>query len=714
MLCLLQRLVGKHSHTLLHKLIHLVVQFGVLLDIFLEGGDYVGGIIEQLAHLLEGSLHFIERFLNPFAGDGLDTADTGGDTAFRDNTDHTDIAGIVDMCAAAKLYGIAVTDHAHFIAIFLAEERHSTHSTGLLNGHIAVLVARTGFANILIGQTLHFFQFLGGNLLEVREVEAQHVGRHKGAFLLNVCAEHLAQGVMQQVCGGVVGRCAPTGIHINLSFKLSLEIGGKFGYQMNCGTVLALGVENFDYLIAIGECAAVAYLTAHLCIEGGAVEHQLIEFFIFLLNLAVTQDTRRSGELVVADKLLLAIAENHPVGCLYSGSIAGAFFLSGHLAVEALLVERHTLLLQNQLGKVERESVCIIKHECFLAVDFLFAGFQCIVDYMLKQGDTLVESAEECILLLFGDFDDKLALLCDFGISLAHRLNQCVDEAIEEGFFLLQECIGITHGAAQDSANHIAGLGIGGKLAVGDGEGDCADMVGNHAHSHINLVVLAIFLARKFRDFGNHRGEDVGVVVGGFSLESHTEALEAHAGIDYLGGERFERVVGLAVELHKHEVPDFNHLGVVLVDQLGAGHFGTLLGRTEVDMDFRAGAAGTGLAHLPEVVVLVAVDDVRFRKVLCPVAGSFVVAAQTLSRATLKYCSVEMFGIQAEYIHKKFPGPVDGLFLEIIAKRPVAEHLEHCVVVGIEAHLFEVVVLAADAQTFLAVGHTGPFGCFIA
>jgi len=49
--------------------------------------------------------------------------------------------------------------------------------------------------------------------------------------------------------------------------------------------------------------------------------------------------------------------------------------------------------------------------------------------------------------------------------------------------------------------------------------------------------------------------------------------------------------------------------------------------------------------------------------------------------------------------------PVDGLGLEVVAERPVAKHLEHSMVVSVVPYLFEIVVLAADAQALLAVGH---------
>src|SRR5208337_5385503 len=42
-------------------------------------------------------------------------------------------------------------------------------------------------------------------------------------------------------------------------------------------------------------------------------------------------------------------------------------------------------------------------------------------------------------------------------------------------------------------------------------------------------------------------------------------------------------------------------------------------------------------------------------------------------------------------------------FLVVVAERPVAEHLEKSVMVGVAAYRFEIVMLARDTQTFLTI-----------
>ena len=194
-------------------------------------------------------------------------------------------------------------------------------------------------------------------------------------------------------------------------------------------------------------------------------------------------------------------------------------------------------------------------------------------------------------------------------------------------------------------------------------------------------------------------------------MQHADEALEAHARVDHVHRELLQRTVGLAVELHEHEVPNLNHLRVVLVHQVAARDATglALLRGTAIDMDLRAGAAGTRVAHLPEVVVLVAVDDVILRHVLGPVAGCLVVAGDVFLWRPLEHGHVEVFRIQLQHINEILPGHVDGALLEVVAKRPVAQHLKHRVVIRVVAHLLQVVVLAADAEALLGIGTAARF-----
>ncbi len=86
------------------------------------------------------------------------------------------------------------------------------------------------------------------------------------------------------------------------------------------------------------------------------------------------------------------------------------------------------------------------------------------------------------------------------------------------------------------------------------------------------------------RDLSDKRCEHVSVIVGAFTLKSHTQSFKPHACIDHLGGQRFERAVGLAVILHEYKVPDLNHLGMIFIDERRTANLIAFLVSAQVDM----------------------------------------------------------------------------------------------------------------------------------
>jgi len=203
------------------------------------------------------------------------------------------------------------------------------------------------------------------------------------------------------------------------------------------------------------------------------------------------------------------------------------------------------------------------------------------------------------------------------------------------------------------------------------------------------------------------------------ALDDRGDALEAHAGVHVLRGQRGEGAVGVGVVLDEDVVPDLDAAGVGAVDQRGP--LGLLLGRglpragAQVDVDLGARTAGAGLAHHPEVVLLAAVDDVHLRveahraELRRPQLPGLLVALGRvlLGRIGLVDGRVDALRRELPDLDHQLPGPVDGVLLEVVAEGPVAQHLEEGVVVGVQAHVIEVVVLAAGADALLGVGRAG-------
>ena len=131
--------------------------------------------------------------------------------------------------------------------------------------------------------------------------------------------------------------------------------------------------------------------------------------------------------------------------------------------------------------------------------------------------------------------------------------------------------------------------------------------------------------------------------------------------------------------------------------------------RTYIDMYLRARTTGTDVAHLPEIVFFIAVDNTFFWQKLLPHCGSFVVARETVFFRAFENGYVQPVFIEFYNLCQELPSPRYSLFLEVIAKRPVAQHLEHRMVVCVVSDLLEVIMFPTDTQTFLSICHTRVF-----
>ena len=131
-------------------------------------------------------------------------------------------------------------------------------------------------------------------------------------------------------------------------------------------------------------------------------------------------------------------------------------------------------------------------------------------------------------------------------------------------------------------------------------------------------------------------------------------------------------------------------------------------------MNFGARATGAGVAHFPEIILFIAMQNPLGRKMFHPNVFGFFIQGQVVISASFKNSGIHAVGRYPHFIVQKFPGPINCLLLEIIAKRPVAQHLEHGMMVRIVANFLQIVMLARHAQTFLCIGNTYRLGRLVA
>ena len=121
-----------------------------------------------------------------------------------------------------------------------------------------------------------------------------------------------------------------------------------------------------------------------------------------------------------------------------------------------------------------------------------------------------------------------------------------------------------------------------------------------------------------------------------------------------------------------------------------------------IDVDLRAAAARSGIAHRPEVVGHAELADVIGRHEIQPALVGLVVARDAL--LALEHGDVQLRRIESPLLGQEVPRQLDRVLLEVVAEREVAEHLEEGVMAQRRTDVVEIVVLAADPHALLRRG----------
>ena len=146
---------------------------------------------------------------------GFDAPHSRRDRAFANDGDEADVAGAVNMRAAAKLdrigalvvmavFDFAHGDDAHLVAILLAEQSAGAGRARIVEAHEPRRHLGV-FQHHVVGDVLDLFEFGARDRLRVSDVEAQPLGRNQRALLRHMIAKHDAQRLMQDVGRRMVG-----------------------------------------------------------------------------------------------------------------------------------------------------------------------------------------------------------------------------------------------------------------------------------------------------------------------------------------------------------------------------------------------------------------------------------------------------------------------------------------------------------------------------
>src|SRR6185369_9773834 len=227
-------------------------------------------------------------------------------------------------------------------------------------------------------------------------------------------------------------------------------------------------------------------------------------------------------------------------------------------------------------------------------------------------------------------------------------------------------------------------------------------VVRDDSERDIAFVRASVAPAAKALGERDHIPKQIGVVVAENALQHGGDALEPHAGVDVLGWQLVELAPFVAVVLNEDQVPQLDEPSAARVHAAHvAGNSSPVAGAgAAIDVDLRARAARPGLAHLPEIVLFAETQDAVAPDVgdLAPPVFGFVVRSVD--------ANPEGFLGKLPDLRQQLPRPADRFLLVVVAKRPVSEHFEEGVVIGIASDFFEIVVLATDAQALLRVRRT--------
>ena len=339
-----------------------------------------------------------------------------------------------------------------------------------------------------------------------------------------------------------------------------------------------------------------------------------------------------------------------------------------------------------------------MQRERALAAQGVPAGVLHLGGRLVEDRGARTQGRPEGLLLGVGHLRDAVPVAVQVGVRLAH-LVAAEREQLGHRRVVVPQQAHRPDRPAQQAPQHVTATLVAGCHAVGDQHQAAADVVGDDPHPDVRLVVVAVPPAGELLgtlDDGVHHVDLVHVVD---TLEEVRHALQPHAGVDVLpwqGAGDVEVVLGAEgaeLVLHEHEVPDLE----VAVLELGRhreplGGLELTVGaviRAAVVEDLRRRAAGSRHAHRPVVLLRAELDDALARQAgdLHPQMQRLVVPVQDRrpQPALLQAEPALALGLGDQ-----LPGVLDGAFLEVVAEREVAAHLEERAVPGRLADVLDV------------------------
>ena len=254
---------------------------------------------------------------------------------------------------------------------------------------------------------------------------------------------------------------------------------------------------------------------------------------------------------------------------------------------------------------------------------------------------------------------------------------------------------------AHDTAKHIPAPLFVEVDPLCEQETDRTDMVGDDTVACGVGGIIVVRFTYQLADGIQKRCEEAGVVVVEFALFDRDHTLEPHPRIDARFGQRMKLSLLISFVLHEDKVPDLEE-SVTLATHHILRRVEVLLSLIVEDLATRT--ARTGITHLPEVVLIPKTHDALFGDMRFPHLVGFIV--------TIVYGHPDLLDRQRQILLAcdELPRIGDRLFLEVVSKTEVPQHLEEGMVARGVPYIIKVVVLPPCPDTGLRRGRSGRIG----